>query len=285
MKIIYKQRADIQPSSSFRRLGIKNCYLKELDSEKDVEKIIAKPHHHTMYEIHMVFRGKQVYEIGGKQYKVHENEFIIISPLCKHQSIDLSDRTLKYSFTFSVDKTVEGGWIEGFDAAFYFGSLPNAVMENIAYIVAEKEKQKLFSSLLIENRALESILLLFRASGLHESPAEKAVSDQDDRLAVAKQYINDNIELKLSVADIAAYCHLSQKQITRLFLKYDGISPSQYINKNRIAAIEKLIVENELTLKEISEKMNFNNEYYFNTYFKKYCGMSPGAYKKMHAQK
>ena len=33
--------------------------------------------------------------------------------------------------------------------------------------------------------------------------------------------------------------------------------------------------------KEIADKMSFNNEYYFNTFFKKYFGMTPGEYKKI----
>ena len=45
--------------------------------------------------------------------------------------------------------------------------------------------------------------------------------------------------------------------------------------------MERLISDMTLTLKEISDRMNFNNEYYFNAFFKKHIGMPPGTYKKM----
>ena len=45
--------------------------------------------------------------------------------------------------------------------------------------------------------------------------------------------------------------------------------------------IRTLIENGELTLKEISEAMNFKNEYYFNTFFKRCIGLAPGAYSKM----
>jgi AraC-like DNA-binding protein len=35
------------------------------------------------------------------------------------------------------------------------------------------------------------------------------------------------------------------------------------------------------SIKDISEIMHFNNEYYFNAFFKKYSGMPPGEYRKM----
>jgi AraC-like DNA-binding protein len=44
--------------------------------------------------------------------------------------------------------------------------------------------------------------------------------------------------------------------------------------------IEKLLSDPSLSLRQISEKMEFNNEYHFNSFFKKYAGMTPGAYRK-----
>ena len=98
---------------------------------------------------------------------------------------------------------------------------------------------------------------------------------------MAERYIADNIDMPLSVSEVASYCALGEKQLTRLFSKYDLISPLQYINEKRAERIKLLMHESDLTLTEISEKMNFNNEYYFNTFFKRHMGISPGAYKKM----
>ena len=131
------------------------------------------------------------------------------------------------------------------------------------------------------NSILEILVWIFRQAG---SPEKESRMPQDENaiIALAKRYIEDNIELNPSVADAAAYSYLSSKQLTRIFGKFEGITPGEYIAKRRMAKIEKLILDDSLSLKDISEIMNFSNEYYFNSFFKKHAGMPPGEYRKMY---
>ena len=96
-----------------------------------------------------------------------------------------------------------------------------------------------------------------------------------------KQYIKDNIASKITVSDVAAYCFLGTKQLTRLFDKYEDITPLCYIHKQKIKYIDSLLLDG-YALKDISEKMNFSSEYYFNNFYKKSTGISPGRFKKTH---
>ena len=84
--------------------------------------------------------------------------------------------------------------------------------------------------------------------------------------------------------EVSEYCYLSTKQLTRIFQRYEDISPGEYIMKMRISTIEKLLADDSLSLKQISEITNFKNEYYFNAFFKKHSGMPPGEYRKMLAK-
>ena len=138
--------------------------------------------------------------------------------------------------------------------------------------------------MLIENAVFEILITYFRQNGFNE----KNIDCQDDEnatLILAKQYIYDNVESALSVKDVAEYCYLSTKQLTRIFLRYDNIAPGEFIRKERVKRIEQLIVENKYTLKQISDKMNFGNEHYFNLFFKQNYGMPPGEYKRMVIEK
>jgi AraC-like DNA-binding protein len=86
------------------------------------------------------------------------------------------------------------------------------------------------------------------------------------------------------VGEVAKYCYLSTKQLTRIFNVYEGVSPGEYIIKARVAKIKKLISDKSFSLKQISDIMHFNNEYYFNAFFKKHSGLPPGEYRKMLGQ-
>jgi len=97
---------------------------------------------------------------------------------------------------------------------------------------------------------------------------------------MAKKYINDNVHTPLTVPEVADYCCISPKQLTRIFLREEGIHISEYIRRTRCKQIERLLSNPALSLRAISEEMGFANEYYFNTYFKKHSGMTPGTYRR-----
>ena len=103
---------------------------------------------------------------------------------------------------------------------------------------------------------------------------------EDHRLSIAKQYIEDNIERSISLSELAAYCYLSEKQLTRIFRQGEGVSAAEYVRQRRCRKIEELLAGSDLTLCAISEQMGFSSEYYFNAFYKKYAGMTPGAYRK-----
>ncbi len=123
---------------------------------------------------------------------------------------------------------------------------------------------------------------ILRAAGMRLA-AVSSVGGSDgenERFLLAKQYIEDNICRAISVAELAYYCCLSEKQIPRIFRQEEKMTVMEYIRKRRCAQIEKMLADPGMTLRAISEAMHFSSEYHFNSYFKKYAGMSPGAYRK-----
>lgn len=271
MNIIYKQ-PDGEQNNSLSKFDVQNCYFKKLSLVYDRKNITKKVHHHTGFEIHFITNGYQEYEIEGIKYKVESGNFLVIYPNVLHMITDSAPDTQKYSISFN--KQIDTG------AKCFFGILNKRMSDNITFISQEGLLKKEISSILVENSILEMLVLIFRMLGIKES---SAVFSQNENaiISLAKQYINDNIELALSVSDVSEYCHISTKQLTRIFTQFEDSTPGNYIIKKRIDRIEKLMAEHSLSLSQISEKMHFSNEYYFNAFFKKHYGMPPGTYRKM----
>ncbi len=276
MKILFHHTNE-KNESPLCRLGIENCYLKFLSYKSDQFGITKKRHHHKDYEVHLVISGNAAYEIEGESISISKGEYVIIPPFWRHTAILSSDTTEKYSLSFSV---CDGSLITPMKSPVK-ALADDDILAAVSFVKKEYEqKQGLYRSL-IENRVFEIINLLFRDHISNSDSQTKTHEEKDPRLLMAERYISDNIDMALSVTDVASYLALGEKQLTRLFLKYNLISPLRYINEKRAERIKILMHESDLTLSEISEKMNFNNEYYFNTFFKRHMGMSPGAYKKM----
>lgn len=272
MKILYKQTEFSQQETGLSLFGINNCHFKKLAFLRDSKRILIKSHHHTDFEIHFTTEGYQIYKVGKEEYKLEKGDYIIISPGVPHRAIEASAYMKKYSITFGFNT-------EALTDCFV-GKIDERMNANINFIENEVTQKKEISALLIENCILEMIVTVLRAMGYKEHTAID-YDDENATLSLAKQYIKDNTERSLSVTDVARYCYLSAKQLTRIFNQYEGTSPGEYIKNMQIKAIEKLLLEENMSLKSISDKMNFSSEYYFNTFFKKRSGMSPGEYRNM----
>lgn len=274
LKIIYKQP---DTDSIFSLAGISSCCLKQLSYSKDAAASTKKAHHHTGFEIHIIEKGHQTYSFSGKRIQVNCGEFLLIPPEVKHKMEEFAPDTEKFSLTFSALPDTLFSGVESYTVA----KTDAFFSENFRYILEEKRNPSVFSAKLIENRIFELAVRIARLCGIKApSPTEDEYAETDSRVSIVKQYINDNIELNLTAADVAAYCYLSTKQLTRIFLTSEGQTPTQYICAQRTKHIEKLLASN-LSLREISERMNFSSEYHFNFFFKKHAGMPPGTYRKM----
>ena len=102
----------------------------------------------------------------------------------------------------------------------------------------------------------------------------------DTRIITAKQYIDRNILKNISCEDVANECYISTRHLNRLFMEHEQLSIKQYINAKKTAEIKIMLKNPKLTIKEISDNFGFCNEYYFNTFFKKNTGITPGEYRK-----
>lgn len=270
MKILYRQSDD--KSGSLGRFGVSDCYYKQLLVEWD-RNSITKTHHHTGFELHIMTCGYQDYEVGDRQLHLAEGTLLLIPPKLPHRVICSGKNTEKTSITFSLapDPRVE----------YLYLATPGSISENLAFITREAASGRSSSRLLVENRVLEIILLTLRLAGMAEDPAP-ACAGENAALTLSKQYIADNIERNPTVSEVAQYCYISTKQLTRIFAQHEGISPGGYIIQQRAQQVARLLSQGELSLQQISSRMHFSSEYYFNVFFKKYVGMPPGEYRKMH---
>lgn len=282
LEILFRQNisGDSLRQSVLDTVGIERSYLKRFYPEKDRPLITVSTHHHTCYEIHIVEIGCQVYSVGDKKITINEGEFLFIPPFMKHCVLESTSGTLKYGLAFNVREGSELSLLLSGVDNYTHSKLPDAVKENIDYICKEKKHGKIFHRVLISNRIFECITLFLRAVGIKNTSVEEEEDGEDIRVSLAKQYVSDNIQSDITVRELAAYCCVCPKQLSRIFKSREGMTAAEYIRKERYLYIEELLTTSSLSLREISESMNFNNEYYFNSFFKKYSGMSPGNYRK-----
>lgn len=94
-------------------------------------------------------------------------------------------------------------------------------------------------------------------------------------------YINQNYSNDLNIALLSNKFGYSESYFYRIFKRYVGLSPVDYITNMRINNAIKLLKNSSLSIKEISQKVGYNDPLYFSRLFHKKIGQSP---KKFHAK-
>lgn len=109
----------------------------------------------------------------------------------------------------------------------------------------------------------------------------KKPSDNVLRFEPVLNYIEHNLEAKLTTGQLAKILDLDPVYFANLFSSTLGIPPTQYIIKKRLEHAQTLLTSTNMKVKEIAEASGIDNPMYFSKLFKDKIGMTPGAYRKL----
>ena len=96
------------------------------------------------------------------------------------------------------------------------------------------------------------------------------------RIKDIQQFIRDHYsDTDLSVVYIADKFHITPAYLYRIFKKEINIGPAEYLQRVRIEAAKKLLLQQEMSIHEISEAVGYQYILTFNRTFKKHTGITP----------
>lgn len=95
-------------------------------------------------------------------------------------------------------------------------------------------------------------------------------------------YIHSHYTEPISLAEISEKYHFNYTYLSRIFKKQKGESPLKLINTLRINDAKELLLNKELSIREISEMLGFSNQHYFSRIFKEFTNETPKIYRVNH---
>ena len=100
------------------------------------------------------------------------------------------------------------------------------------------------------------------------------------RFAAVVQYIKQHLAENLSVDKLSALACMSKATFFRVFKREFGLTPIEYIIRERLGEAKRLLRQPLANVADVCLRAGFNNLSHFQSLFKKYEGLTPGAYKK-----
>ncbi|MBQ8295502.1 MAG: helix-turn-helix transcriptional regulator [Clostridia bacterium] len=96
--------------------------------------------------------------------------------------------------------------------------------------------------------------------------------------------LQNSLQQSLSINEICKKTAYGRAYLFRVFKAATGKTIMEYYLTLKIERAKQLLRENELTVKEISATLAFNEPNYFTKTFKRFTGLTPSAYKRRAMQ-
>lgn len=128
--------------------------------------------------------------------------------------------------------------------------------------------------------ALSAHLLRYYSTRKHHfQDYEDGLSKQKLRQAI--EYIQANLGEDLSLSDIANELGMSQYYFCHLFKRSTGMSPHQFLIRQRVEQAKQLLKQSERTVTSIALDCGFANQSHFAKYFRQCTGLNPSQFRKL----
>lgn len=92
--------------------------------------------------------------------------------------------------------------------------------------------------------------------------------------------IEENLGAQLRLGDLAKVYGTSPEAFSMAFVRSTGMTPKSYLTRRLNQEALRWVMNTELKMKEIAEKLSFSDEYYFSRFFQKLNGAPPSRYRR-----
>lgn len=116
----------------------------------------------------------------------------------------------------------------------------------------------------------------------------KAVADlsnpgsQSVLLTRCKKMIAQRLHSRVLIKDLARELDITSDYLARLFLREEGIKPTEYILREKINSAKQQLAYSSRSYNEIAQSLAFASQSHFGQAFKKYAGMTPKQYREIY---
>jgi AraC-like DNA-binding protein/ligand-binding sensor protein len=100
----------------------------------------------------------------------------------------------------------------------------------------------------------------------------------------AIEYVKHNYMKKITLEEVASHVFLSPSYFSKVFKDEMKCNFNTYLNRIRIEMSKKFLVDDKISLVDVSNLVGYEDQSYYTKVFKKMTGVSPGRYRESRGQ-
>lgn len=209
-------------------------------------------HSHQFCEIVVVVRGKECARIEGASYICEPGQVLFYPPGRIHEERQEGEVLLEF---FCLDFEWENCPP---DIPFLLQDRQGRILEITRWLASEEH---------VSYSGKESYLHLGTSMLTGEILRLVKKPDQD-AVGLVQAFIHEHLGQPLSLDDLAACCDLNKFHLARIFRARTGITPMDYVRQARLDIALRMLLESDLTLREIAPRVGLADEYHLSRLLK-----------------
>ena len=251
-------------------------------------------HHHDLYEILYIIKGKVTYLVENKKYTLEAGEMVLISPSILHKLQTIVEEpcervVITFTERFAVNNSTKNTdllrifkYVEA--NKYHKISFNNAYKKQLENLLDTMQKimfEERYGADVLYNATFCSLMVLINGELESNVSNFHPISYENQLILAAGNYIEEHLSEKLSVDEIAKYVSLSASRLHHIFKSETGISILKYINKKRLAKAKELLKTGDAIV-NIYNKCGFQDYTSFFRAFKKEYDLTPKEFQKKY---
>ena len=230
----------------------------------------------TSHQFLFTVKGRGILMVKDRKYTLEKGSLLYLPPGLPHEYYPENDEWSTCWMVFRGDMLAGIMKNMGFDSEMI---APNADL-----IAFEKLHNRLFS-LAADNlhNSKKCSLLIYDAVLLAGDIFNgKSSADNTGNMIIdnAIAYINEHYCSDITLNELSDLSGVSPQYFGRLFKERLSMRPMEYIARIKISKAKIMLLDSDMPVSEISEKLGYNSPTYFGIVFKKYEGLSPSEFRK-----
>lgn len=121
------------------------------------------------------------------------------------------------------------------------------------------------------------------AGAMYESHELAGPLHSFHRLEPALRHIHEHVKAPIHVPELARRVNLSERQFHRIFRKFMGERPLQYITRQRVHGSCRQLLSTDLPVAVIALEYGFYDQSAYTRAFRDFMGTTPAKYRNQHA--
>jgi AraC-like DNA-binding protein/mannose-6-phosphate isomerase-like protein (cupin superfamily) len=261
---------------------------------------LVRLNRHEFFEIIYIYSGKTNIQVRDRILPAKTGDLVVIGPNLYHRIFDKANEDLKLVSMNFQPEIVRSGKVAGEEEYYlspflYQGAdfahvisrsenLSREVFDLIVKIHRELPALTLLNRMAIRTYLKMILFLLFKHYSKRFGSAEMLDRERINlqRLQPVFDLLEHSFAQPIKVRDAARVCAMSSSHFMRFFKVTVGQTFCSYVTSFRIAKAQYMLMNQEVSIAEISQQVGFCSQSYFGEVFRELVGTTPRTYRHGH---